>query len=164
MAWDDSMVLTLRVMVNDPDGETYSDQRLRQAILVSVGMVQQEVVVPTTYTADVDNETLSPDPTVNATLDAAFTNLVQLKAACLTDRASAVLAAKQGIFVKDGESAIDLRGSMQGHLELLKRGGWCAAYEQAKKDFVSGVGVMGQGAAVMTPFRVYPQGGYSGSL
>lgn len=161
MAWDDAMVGTLRVLVNDPDALTYSDQSLRQALLAAAKMVPHEVTIAVTYTADIDNETLTPDPTVEATRDDAFANLVTLKAACITDRGAATLAAKQGIFVKDGDSAIDLRGAMQGRLALLKAGGWCQAYEQAKKDFLSGGGSFGMGAAVMTPFRVYPQGGYS---
>jgi hypothetical protein len=80
-----------------------------------------------------------------------------LKAACIIDRGAASIAAKQAIRVHDGNSSIDLRGAMIGKIALLKAGGWCAVYEDAKLEYQTGQ-VRIAGAAIMSPFRLYAQG------
>lgn len=151
MAWDEDMVTMLRVMVNDLGSTTYTDNSLVKVLLLAAIQVQQEITFDTAYTVDISNETLSPDPTVTATKDDSFTNLVCLKAAAIADHGSAILAARRAIAVKDGSSSIDLRGSMQGWLALLEKG-WRAVYDQAKKEFILGQAAVA-GAMVLTPFR-----------
>jgi hypothetical protein len=153
MAWDEEMLLVVRVMVNDQEAQTYTDDSLLRLILVAAFQVAQELPFPLDYRADVVNETLTPDPTMG-TRDESFINLVCLKAACIADRGAAILAAKQAIAVKDGTSAIDLRGNLQGKLKLLEKG-WCAVYTDAKAEYLTTQSGGIAGAAVMTPFRLY---------
>lgn len=162
MAWQDDMVAVLRVLINDLDetNYTYSDERLETVLITSAMQVKGESSFLQTYTVNIANETISPDPTLSDTLDDAFTNLVTLKAACIIERGSVAQSASQAIAVKDGTSSIDLRGVAQGKLELLKQG-WCAVYEDAKWEHQrggSGQGVAGE--AVLTPFRVYAWGNF----
>lgn len=160
MPWDDDMVTILRVLVNDVDAKTYSDSSLVKVLLVAAFQVGLEMSFSQQFAVDIGNESISPDPTAVATKDDSFVNLTCLKAACITDRGAAILAAKQAIAVKDGSSAIDLRGNLQGKLKLLEKG-WCAVYEDAKMEYLTMQSGGIAGAAVMTPFRLYAQGGYT---
>ncbi len=152
MAWQVELIEVLRVLVNDlTETPVYSDQTLKRVLLVAGLQLSQELVFSQTYLADVVQAEFTPDPTVTASRDESFINLVCLKAACIIDRGAAATAAKQAIAVKDGSSAIDLRGVSAGKLALLAKG-WCAVFEDAKLEYQSGQ-VRVAGAAVMTPFR-----------
>lgn len=153
MAWQDEMTAILRTLVGDLDATVYTDDRLQQILVVGAFQVLRELSFTTTYSVSVGSVTLSPDPTLTATKDDSFTNLVCLKAAAITDKGSAIQATRRAISVKDGTSAIDLRGPLEGWLSLLEKGGWTAAYEKAKLEYQSGQSVAGM--AVMTPFRTY---------
>jgi hypothetical protein len=160
MAWDEEMLTITRVLVNDVAATTYSDDSLLSVILVAAFQVQQELSLPADYQVSVTNGTLTPDPTVTLTKDDSFVNLACIKAACITDRGAAILAAQQAIAVKDGSSAIDLRGVLGGKLKLIEKG-WCAVYEDTKIEFLSTNANGIAGAIVMTPFRLYAQGGWT---
>lgn len=156
MAWDDDMTTILRLLVADPNSETYSDDTLQLTIIVAAFQVLQQVDFPTAYALSVANVTMAPDPTLTATKDDSFVNLVTLKAACITDRGAAITAANQAIYVKDGSSTIDLRAILKGKLRLLAEG-WCAVYDDELLKFQSNrQGVAG--AAIMTPFRTVATG------
>ena len=157
MAWQDVADTVLRAMINDLDSTNYTDDRLEQILVVAAFQVNIEMKFNNAYTISVSNVSISPDPTASATKDDSFINMMCLKAACILDKGSAVLAASQAIKVKDGSSAIDLEGIFKGKLALLKEG-WCAAYEDAKLEYMTGQSRLA-GAAVMTPFRVFPNGG-----
>jgi len=153
MAWDDDMVTIVRVMVNDPSSTVYTDASLTELILVAAFQVKMECSFTQTYTVSISDETISPDPTLEATKDESFINLVCLKAASIADHGAAILAARRAISVRDGSSAIDLRGPLAGWLKLLEKG-WRAAYEKAKLEYQMGQTPIA-GAAVMTPFRTW---------
>jgi hypothetical protein len=158
MAWNMQATEILRVLLNDMGATpTYSDATLFRILLVSAFQVNNEVDLTTDYKIDVQAQTIAPDPSS----DESFMNLLCLKAACIVDRGSATLAAKQAIAVKDGASAIDLKGVSAARQKLLEKGGWCPAYEMAKLEYqVGGYGVTA-GAAVMSPFRLFAEGSYS---
>lgn len=157
MAWPTEMTTVLRVMINDLDTpQTYTDQRLQQVLAVCAQIVTVEMNFSQPFQADVVAVSITPDPTdtVNGTRDNSFINLVCLKAACLTDRGKASLAAGQAVNVKDGTSSVDLRGVAQARLALLQKGGWCGAYEDEKFAYLAGQ-VRTAGAAILSPFRIY---------
>ena len=160
MAWQDEMILTLRVLVNDIDGVTYPDANLEKILVVAARYVVSDLPLAVAYLANASDGEILPDPT-EGVRDESFINLVCLKAACILDRTGAMLAAKQAIYVKDGASAIDLRTVFQGKYKLLEKG-WCAVYEDAKFDLRSGGFDGVAGAAVMSPFRLYSNGYHSG--
>jgi hypothetical protein len=158
MAWDDDLTTILRVLVADTNSVTYTDDTLEQTLVVAAFQVLQQLDFAQTYTVSIANVTIVPDPTVSPTKDDAFSNLVCLKAACITDRGAAITAANRAIAVRDGSSSIDLRTILEGKLKLLKQG-WCAVYEEARTEYLTTQGGEA-GAAIMTPFRTIARGGY----
>ena len=85
MAWQDQMSTIVRYVVNDVDSSnyTFSDERVETSILVAAQLVSNEVDFVQTYTIDVEGGTISPDPTVTATKDNDFTNIISLRAGCI---------------------------------------------------------------------------------
>ena len=150
MAWQNELVPLLRNIINDVDEDnyTYTDARLEELLVVSAQLVIVDIVnLPTTYTVDVTQYSISPDPT--STRDDAFINFVVLKAACLTDQGlyrSKALAA--GIRARCGPASIDTMKHIDGFRDLITFGP-CKAYETLKKDYMFGNPNI---AAVLSPF------------
>lgn len=152
MAWQDEMVVMLRVMINDlGDSPTYSDSRLEQMLSLSAKYVQEEIYFAVTYTIDVSDASISPDPTITANLDTSFTNFVVLKAACLADwgtfRQKALLS---GLKARCGPAILETMEHMVGFRELISQGP-CAAYDALKQDYQ--FGNVENIRAVLSPFR-----------
>lgn len=157
MAWDETATQILRVLLDDlGDTPRYTDAKLLSVLVVAALQINQELDFTTTYTVNVTNETVTPDPED----DEAFINLVTLKSACIVNRAELLIAANRAIYVKDGAASVDLRGVPENKLKVLERG-WCAAYQDAKCEFirvqagVSRSGATTAGAAVLSPFRFF---------
>lgn len=160
--WQTELVRIIRHMINDlSDSPTYADSRLEELVLVSAQLVSQEVDLIQTYVIDVDQLTLSPDPTDRSNRDEAFINLICLKAACTLDMSEARSSSSQSISIRDGGSAIDLRGRVDSKIRLIDKG-WCAMYKSAVTDQVFG-STQVPGAAIMTPFKLYADGFRGGS-
>lgn len=158
MAWQDELIPIVRVLINDLAGTpTYDDDRLEQLLLVACRQVNSEMTFDQDFVINVGNGTLLPDPTIDPNKNDSFINLVTQKAACILDQSVAVIAAKQAISVKDGASAIDLRGVAKEKIELLKQG-WCAVYRDTKFEYQTILASQTAGAAIMTPFRLYAFG------
>jgi len=166
MAWQDELCAVTRVMVGDYAGTTYSSGNLEMVLVVSALQVSNAMNFNVAYDVDIPNVNIIPDPTfigdpitkVGGTRDENFMNLVCMKAACLLDKGEARVAATQSIRVQDGKSSVDLTGIAKAKLELLARGGWCQAYEDAKMEYLAGQTRL-VGAAILTPFRVFAYGG-----
>lgn len=157
MPWQDDMTEILRVLVNDTeDTPTYSDSKLERVLVVAAFQVIRELEFSQDFVVNVAQTSITPDPTATATKDESFVNLVTIKAACIIDRGSAVVAAGRAISVRDGGSSVDLRGVFGAKLQLLQKG-WCAVYEDAKLEYQAGQ-VRVAGAVVMTPFRLFSGG------
>lgn len=164
MAWQDESIPTLRVLLGDVDeaAQIYSDDSLESTLVVAAKQVLAVASFPTAYAASVANVTLSPDPTTGSGQDDAFVNLFTLKAAAILDRTEASLAARRGIVVKDGTSAIDLSKVADAKIRLLKLG-WNAVFDDALFEYkyqrTNGV----CGAAVLTPFRLFAWDAFGGT-
>ncbi len=158
MAWQDFMTPMLRVMVNDIDATIYVDDTLEQTLMVAAFQVCGELS-EFKYVVDMDNVEIKPDPTKTLTRDDSFVNLVCIKAACIIDTGAAAKAASQAIAVKDGSSAIDLRGALSGRLALLEKG-WCNIFKDAKFSYQT-QSIEAAGAAILTPFRLYASNYYA---
>jgi hypothetical protein len=164
MAWQDELVPTVRVMVGDLDetAPAYSDDRLEQLVALAAKQVAAEgMVFNQAFAGSVADSTIAPDPTLAATRDDSFANLVTLKAVCILDQSDARVAANRAILVKDGSSAIDLSKVSAEKLRLLDKG-WCAVYADAKFEYQSLRTSAVAGAVILTPFRLYAQGSYGG--
>lgn len=157
MAWKTEITTLLRELIGDTDldNTTYSDHRLQEAILNSAQLLQGDMNFTQTYTIDIDQYTLTPDPTTG-TKDNAFINLVALRSACLILRSEAKTAALKAVNFVDGPSKIDGRASSEGIAALAKSA--CEMFEDAKKDYKMGGNSVG--AAIITPYNVYNWGGY----
>ncbi len=149
MAWQDDMVVMLRVIISDlAETPTYSDNRLEQILVVSAMYVDQELDFDNTYTIKITPPSIAPDPI--SLSDDSFVNFTVLKAACLTDwstfRTKALVA---GVKAKCGPVVLETLKHLDGFKQLLEQGP-CAAYETLKHNWVFGNAELVK--AVLSPF------------
>ena len=148
MPWQNEMKVIVRHLVNDLDSSdyTFTDRRLEEAVLVAAQLASLEIAFDNTYAIDVDSVSLSPDPT-SGNKDDSFINLVCLKTAQMLLGSELKTHSLNAISLKDGPSALDLRGIVSG-LKILfddinKK------YEEATTQYKLN-GVVGQ--AILGPY------------
>lgn len=130
MSWQIEIPIIVRTLINDIDdrNQTYSDERMLQAIVVAAKYVQFDVNLDNKYTIDIANPGISPDPTSNN--DDIFISLVSLKSACIFDQSTLrTKAALEGIRASLGPASLSVGGSLAG-LKLIIDKGPCAAYDE----------------------------------
>lgn len=135
MSWQGQMGTIVRYLIDDvdPDNYTYSDHRIETTILVAGQLTQGDVSFPNAYDINVENCTLSPDPTAADAEDKAFITLISLRSACIIVGSAIRSESGNAISIKDGPSAIDLRG-VTGTLTVLYKD-LCEKYEKALYDY-----------------------------
>lgn len=150
MSWQGQMGTIVRYLIDDvdPDNYTYSDHRIETTILVAGQLSQISIDYGQSYDINVENCTLSPDPTDSDNEDEAFISLVCLKAACIIIGGEIKSGSGNAISIKDGPSAIDLRG-ITGTLNTLYKD-LCAKYEQMVLEYKAGNSIAGQ--AILGPY------------
>ncbi len=118
MAWQDNTNLMVRHIINDtdPDNYKYSDNRINSTIAVAAQLIVLEIEFDQQYSVDIASQTVSPDPSS----DDAFINLVVLRAAVIIIGGEIKTESSNAISIKDGPSAIDLRGVSSTLLALYK--------------------------------------------
>ena len=151
MSWQLEIPIITRVWINDLDpNPTYSDARIKQVVVVAAMNVNREVSFTETYSVDIVNETISPDPTVESSLDNDFTALVALKAACILDQSTyRTKAINEGIKTSLASASLHTAGNLKGYKDLLDVGP-CGMYEKLRQEFEIGNPNMVQ--AVLSPF------------
>jgi hypothetical protein len=151
MSWQLEIPIITRVWINDLDSNpTYSDSRIQQVVVVAALNVNREVSFTETYDIDVVNETISPDPTLEASLDNDFVALVALKAACILDQSTyRTKAINEGIKTSLASASLHTAGNLKGYKDLLDVGP-CAMYSELRQEFEIGNPNMVQ--AVLSPF------------
>jgi len=117
--WTNELVRIVRFLINDVDAVSYTDDRLEETILVAAQMMLTSVDFNTTYTIDVDQTLLSPDPT-EGTKDNDFISIVVTKAACIVLGSECKTAAVQAYRIKDATSSLDSTASYQSLHQLYK--------------------------------------------
>jgi hypothetical protein len=149
MSWQGQMGTIVRYLIDDtdPDKYTYSDHRIETTILVAAQLTQMNVDFAKNYDVNVENCTLDPDPTA-ATEDKAFITLICLRAACIIVGSAIRSESGNAISIKDGPSAIDLRGVTQTLAILYKD--LCTKYEQQLLEYRAGNSIAGQ--AILGPY------------
>lgn len=112
MSWQTTIPTMVRYLINDVDSSNYkySDSRVEKTTVIGAQFVSLDLDFPNTYTIDIATDSISPDPTDSATRDNSFINLVALKTACIIVGSEMKTEAANAISIKDGPSAIDLRG------------------------------------------------------
>jgi len=149
MSWQGEISTMVRHIVNDVDPASfkYSVKRLETTILVAAQLVTLNVDLTNDYNINVEQCGLSPDPT-DAPRDNTFINLTTLKTACIIIGSEVRTEASNAISIKDGPSAIDLRG-VAGTLTTLYKD-LCEKYDQLVYDYVAGGSLAGQ--AILGPY------------
>jgi hypothetical protein len=122
MSWQGQMSTIVRHLIDDLDAAKYkySPTRVETAILVSAQLTTMNVDFNNSYTINVESCSLSPDPTDTGTKDNPFINLVSLRTACIILGGEIRSESGNAISIKDGPSAIDLRGVSQVLATLYK--------------------------------------------
>lgn len=143
------MALIVRHLVNDLNSSdyTFTDSRIEESVLVSAQLAALEVDFENTYAIEVDSLSLSPDPTDSSNKDDSFINIVCLKTAQMLLGSELKTHSLNAISLRDGPSALDLRGIVSG-LKILfddinKK------YDEAKTQYKLN-GVVGQ--AILGPY------------
>jgi len=157
MSWQGEMITIVRHLVDDVDqtNYTYSDERLETTILVAAQIVVLELTFENTYVIDVEQCTLTPDPTdpttslATANKDDGFINLVSLKAACIILGSEFKANGLKAVRVSDGPSSVDMT-AIAGNLKFLYENA-CKKYEEYKMNFVAG-NINGGGQAILSPY------------
>ena len=125
MAWNIDMVLMLRSIIGDLDKTKFTNERLKQILVIGAYNVYNDASFSTEYTIDVGSVTISPDP-ISET-DSDFVTLTVYKSACILVGSEVKTESANAISIKDGPSAIDLRG-VSGSLNVLYKD-LCQKYE-----------------------------------
>lgn len=150
MSWRSQIPLMVRHLINDlePSNYKYSDDRIETSILVSAQMLTIETDFTNSYSIDIANGQLSPDPTDNSIKDNAFINLTALKTACIIVGSELKTEASNAISIKDGPSAIDLRG-VASTLSVLYKD-LSDKYAKLLLDYRAGGSIVGH--AILGPY------------
>jgi len=141
MAWQTDLVTMLRNVIFDVDSTnyTYTDNRLKEMLVVSSHLVTQEIAFDTTYTITISTTGISPDPTDSTDANSiAFQNFIVLKAACLADQSTLrTKALAAGVTAKLGPASISTNSNLRG-FEILFNEGPCSAYSSLKWEYEMG--------------------------
>ena len=150
MSWQGQMSTIVRHLINDVDATSYkfSAERIETTILVAAQLTTMNVDFSNTYTLNVEQCKLSPDPTDTDTLDTAFITLVSLRAACIIVGSEIRSESGNAISIKDGPSSIDLRGVTNNLIILYKD--LCEKYEHNLLEYRAGNAVAGH--AILGPY------------
>ena len=150
MSWQGNTIAVVRQLIGDTDSTayTYSDTRIEQTVLTAAMLVNTNTNFVNTYTIDIAGCSISPDPTDTDTKDDPFVALISLKAACIIVGSEVRKESGNAISIKDGPSAIDLRGVTDTLLKLYKN--LCDKFEETLFQYRAGDSVAGQ--AILTPY------------
>lgn len=149
--WNDTWIHLLRAEINDIDSESYSDDRLLEVLIVAAYQVRQAINFTNTYTINICEQTISPDPVESNDYD--FSVLAVYKAACIVLNGEAKKASTDAIMIKDGPSVLDTRTSANNLSKAAENA--CKTYMDLLNEFrfigsLSDDNVLGQ--AVLTPY------------
>jgi hypothetical protein len=148
MCINETMIITLRAVINDLESATYSDDRLAQLLAISANYVIIDTQT-TVYVVDVMSPSITPDPVTRN--DLVFTNLTVLRAACMIDQGNLRMrAALAGLEAVAGPTRLKVGGdAFNAYKELLNLGP-CALYKKTLEDYILGSGLICHG--ILSPF------------
>tara|TARA_Y100000114_G_scaffold109417_1_gene102925 strand:+ start:153 stop:653 length:501 start_codon:yes stop_codon:yes gene_type:complete len=146
MPWKIDLVLMLRSLIGDLDNSKFTDERLKQILVFGAYNVVNDADFSETYSVDVGEVTISPDPISKNDTD--FTTLTVYKSACILLGSEVKTEAANAISIKDGPSAIDLRGVTQ-NLNMMYQD-FCKKYDELLKTYQYNNTLVGQ--AILGPY------------
>lgn len=135
MSWQNVIPVMVRYLINDVDATNYKydDTRIEKTVIVGAYLVNYDASFPNQYSVDIVSNSILPDPSEAATKDEAFIVLTAYKTACIIVGSELKLEAANAISIKDGPSAIDLRG-VSGTLNILYQD-LCSKYSKLLDDY-----------------------------
>jgi hypothetical protein len=145
MHWQDYTNLMVRTLINDLDETNYkyTDSRIDSTIAVAAQLVILELDFKNKYVVDVIQETIEPDPAD----DNQFINLLVYRAAIIIVGGEVKIEASNAIAIKDGPSAIDLRGVSSTLLALYRD--LSNKYDSIVQDYGYSTNI---GSAILGPY------------
>lgn len=146
MPWKIDLILMLRSIIGDLDSVKFTDERLKQILVVAAFNVLNDADFSNTYTVDVGAVSISPDPIELNDQD--FSILTVYKSACILLGSEVKTESANAISIKDGPSAIDLRGVTQS-LSVLY-GDICKRYDDLLNSYQYNNTLVGQ--AILGPY------------
>ena len=154
MAWETEMTIIVRHIIGDLDSDNYnfSDARIEESILVAAQLIHNEMEFFIDYTIEVDNGSLTPDPTTTgvstSNKDDDFIALCCLRSGLLLTNSLLRTYALKAISIRDGASSLDMRGIVAGlkmvNDDLTKK------YEDVKLNYETGK--LGFGKVILSPY------------
>ena len=146
MSWKVDLVVMLRSLIGDLDHAKYTDERLKQVIVVGAYNVLNDADFSNDYTVSVSSVSISPDPIGQNDTD--FSVLSVFKSACILLGSEVKTESANAISIKDGPSAIDLRGVTQNLNTLYND--ICKKYDELLKNYQYNNTLVGQ--AIFGPY------------
>lgn len=153
MSWQNTGLIMLRTLLNDAGCNTvkYTDNRLLELLLTSAYIMRVDINFSTTYSVDIEAQTISPDPAAQ-TDGEEFISFMVLKAACLTDESNFRTAALlQGVSARCGPASITT-SNYGVYLKDLLTVGPCASFERLTNAYNFSYEGRQIIRAVMSPF------------
>jgi len=154
--WDEVLPIIVRNLINDLDQDSYrfDNCRIKQAIVIAALLSTQDFSYNQSYSFDIVDNLITPDPLSSSTYDAEAITLFSLRAACMLDvnKYQDGVNSGLGLRVKDGDSEIDTREQAKNFQDMLTiKAGPCGTYQAivTEKEFKNS---MNRGGAVLTPF------------
>ena len=150
MSWQGQISTIVRHLIDDVDASNYkySAKRLETTILVAAQLLSTETNLRQDYKIKIESCELTPDPTDLDTQDPDFISLVSLKCACIVLGGEIKKESASAISIKDGPSAIDLRGVTSTMMALYQD--LCKKYQQSLLDYSAGNSIAG--TAILGPY------------
>lgn len=144
MYWYNSALPILRSLINDFDATDYVDARLLTILVHSAYLVQQELDLKYTYTINIEQETITPDPYT----DTDFINLILFRSHYMIACGEYRKSADQAIRITDGPSMIDLSSQANSKKAVM---------QAAKDKYDSAIlqyqmGVNNAGTSILSPY------------
>ena len=146
MSWKTDLVLMIRSIIGDLDKSKFTDERLKQILVVGAYNVVNDADFTNTYTVNVAEVSISPDPISEKDVD--FNVLTVYKSACILIGSEVKTESANAISIKDGPSAIDLRG-VANSLHVLYKD-LCQRYDELLKAYQYNNTLVGQ--AILGPY------------
>jgi hypothetical protein len=145
--WQTKAILTIRNLIGDLEGVSYTDLRISQLFVISASLVLFDTSFSENYVVDVSAVSITPDPEN----DNDFMGLVCLRAACvlLSSELRSRGISTNKVTMKDGPSEItmDNSSSMTSLKDLSTSA--CKKYEDALFQFRAGNSI---GVAILGPY------------
>jgi hypothetical protein len=153
MYWDIEIPIIVRNLINDlADNPVYSDNRINQLAVVAAQYVLGQVNLTQSYTIDIVNVSITPDPSSPESRDTDFVGFIALKSACILDQSTfRTKASMEGIRTALGSANLSISGHLVGYKKILdQEEGPCKLYEQLTLDH--NIGNATAVRAILSPF------------